>query len=330
MVSNGIPTISAQDIKCRVSDAELLSHYLGIKEIPCIINSPLREDKKPSFGLYSPYGNNVYYHDFSTKERGSTYDLLAKLWHVNFREVLEKIYSDFPKFSVTTAKPYKCTVRSVRSYSHDVELKCKVRPWETYDIEYWESFGVPLKWLNYAEVYPISHKIIERTGERFTFGADKYAYAFVEHKEGKITLKIYQPFNKQGYKWCNKHDRSIVSLWTKVPKTGDKICICSSLKDALCVWANTDIPCLAVQGEGYGMSNTAMVDLKKRYKHIFVCFDNDKAGIEDGKKFSELTGFTNVVLPKFKGGKDCSDLYHSLRDKNQFKTIMQDLLKPIN
>lgn len=322
-ISTGTDSVSLEDILSKTTEANIIAYYLGITSIPCIINSPLRKDKRPSFGLYSPKGDRIYYTDLATKDRGGIYDLLAQLWNTDYKGVLSQINHDISKFSNNTkVNSYHCTIKSINTYSNDVDVQCKVREWKDYDIEYWLSYGISIEWLKYAEVYPISHKIIIKNGEKFIFGADKYAYAYVEHKEGKVTLKIYQPFNKLGYKWCNKHDRSVISLWTKVPYNGENICICSSLKDALCVWANTNIPCLAVQGEGYGISSTAISELKKRYKHMFVCFDNDEAGLIDGKKFSELTGFTNIILPYFEGGKDCSDLYHSLQDKKKFKDIM--------
>ena len=154
------------------------------------------------------------------------------------------------------------------------------------------------------------------------FGADRYAYAYVEHKEGKVTLKIYQPFNKDGYKWSNKHDTSVISLWTKVPEYGEKICICSSLKDALCLWINTGIPALAIQGEGYKMSDTAISELKRRYKQVFILFDNDEAGLIDGEKLSASTGCTNIVLPKFEGGKDISDAFKILGKEKWLELII--------
>ena len=179
-----------------------------------------------------------------------------------------------------------------------------------------------MEWLEYAEVYPISHKIVISNGKKYVFNADKLAYAFVEHKEGKVTLKIYQPHSENPqYKWSNKHDRSVISLWTKVPEKGEKLVICSSLKDALCLWANTGIPALALQGEGYGMSDTAISELKRRYSQVYILFDNDKAGLVDGEKLAKQTGFTNLVLPPFTGGKDVSDLFKSV-GKNEFiKTI---------
>lgn len=330
MFSSGYNSITINDILSKVSEADILSYYLGITEIPCIISSPLRVDKNPSFGLYSPDGKKIYYNDFSTRDRGGIFDLLGKMWNCSYNEVLVRINQDLLKFRSNTIvrKPSSCTVRSTSSDSKSSDLQCKTREWRDYDIEYWESFGVPLKWLIYAEVYPISHKIIIKNGNRYIFGADKYAYAYVEHKEGKVTLKIYQPFNRNGYKWCNKHDNSVISLWTKVPEYGEQICICSSLKDALCLWANIGIPSIAIQGEGYKISSTAISELKRRYKQIFICLDNDEPGLKDAQKLAEETGFINIVLPKFIGGKDISDMYKSLGNRKFIKT-MKSLFTPV-
>ena len=326
-ISSGKSSVSLNDILSKVTEADIISYYLGIIKIPCIINSPLREDKKPSFGLYSIDGNRIFYTDLSTGDKGGVFDLLGKMWNCSYKEVLKRIDNDITKFKISsTIKPYtSCNISTTYNYNKTTDLQCKVREWRKYDIEYWESYGITLDWLKYAEVYPISHKIIIKDDHKYVFGADRYAYAYVEHKEGKVTLKIYQPFNKNGYKWSNKHDTSVISLWTKVPEYGEQICICSSLKDALCLWANTGIPALAIQGEGYRMSDTAISELKRRYKQVFILFDNDEAGLIDGEKLSASTGFTNIVLPKFEEyecPKDISDLFHALQDKEKFKEIM--------
>lgn len=322
--SKGRDSVSLDDILSKVTEADILSYYLGVTEVPCIINSPLRQDRRPSFGLYSIDGRRIFYTDLSTRDRGGLFDLLGHMWNCSYREALIRVNEDISKFngsaSIHTYTP--CTVRSASTYNKDTDLQCKVRDWRDYDIEYWASYGISLEWLKYAEVYPISHKIVIKGGQRYVFGADKYAYAYVEHKEGKVTLKIYQPFNKAGYKWSNKHDKSVISLWTKVPEYGDKICICSSLKDALCLWANTNIPSLSIQGEGYNMSDTAISELKRRYKEIYILLDNDEAGLKDGLSLSESTGFTNVVLPKFEGGKDISDAFKILGKEKWLKLIV--------
>lgn len=324
MISPGRPSNDIREILKITTEANIASFYLGIKSIPIVINSPLRVDSNPSFGIFSPNGVNVKYIDFSTKDNGDIFTLLKKMWNVSLSEVCARIYKDFSKFkdgiNITKSVP-TCQVSGIGKYSNS-KLKCKVREWRDYDIEYWASYGVPLEWLKYAEVYPISHKIVIKGNNKMIFGADKYAYAYVEHKEGETTMKIYQPYNKSGFKWANKHDRSVISLWTKVPEYGDKICICSSLKDALCLWANTNIPSIAIQGEGYSISNTAISELRRRYKKIYILLDNDEAGLQDAEKLSASTGFTNIVLPKEYGAKDISDLFLLLKDKEKFKDIL--------
>lgn len=328
MISHGREnSITLAEIESKISEGELLQYYLGIKEVPCVIKSPLREDKRASFGIYSLDGIHIYYTDFSTKDTGSTYQLLSKMWGLTFSQTLEKIYHELIKYDKTihVNAIQKLKINVYSSLENNTNLEVKIRDWKDYDIEYWKSYGVPLEWLKWAEVYPISFKIVIKNDRRYVFPAEKYAYAFVEHKENNVTLKIYQPFSTT-HKWANKHDRSVVSLWTKIPQTGDKVVICSSLKDALCLSANTKIPALAIQGEGYGMSDTAIAELRKRFSKQYIILDNDKAGLSDAVKLAERTGFTNLVIPSFEGGKDLSD-YFKLFGKSRFVELIKNLFQ---
>lgn len=324
-ISQGRPSVGLQDVLSVTTEADIASRYLGVQAIPCVMQSPLRQDNHPSFGVYSPDGVEVNYIDFSTHEGGRIFTLLTRMWNISFEEVCARIYHDFSRAQSASGTSIRTSRVQIRkSGPSNVKMECRVREWRSYDIAYWQSFGITLEWLKYAEVYPISHKIITKGDQRYVFGADKYAYAYVERKEGNVTLKIYQPFNKAGFKWANKHDKSVISLWSKVPEYGDKICICSSLKDALCLWANTGIPSLAVQGEGYPMSETAVNELKRRYNNIYILLDNDTAGLKDGVSLAKATGFINLVLPQFNGGKDISDLY-KVKGKDDFLKIILPL-----
>jgi hypothetical protein len=205
------------------------------------------------------------------------------------------------------------------------KIQVAVRPWEDYDLEYWKSYGITKPWLKYAEIYPISHKIVTKkdkeTGKvsKYIFSAQKYTYCYVERKEGVLSLKIYSPFDKR-HQWCSKMDASVVSLWTKVPEYRDRIIIASSTKDALCLSCNLHIPAIAPQGEGYNLSDTAVKELKRRYKKVLICYDVDAPGIEDAKKLSQKTGFPYIV-PDLKGEKDYSDYYKSLENKEEFREL---------
>jgi hypothetical protein len=218
-----------------------------------------------------------------------------------------------------TIKPKQIKVLTRRENEELSKIQVAVRPWKDYDIEYWQSYGVEKKWLRYAEVYPISHKIVVKDRKKYIFSAEKYAYAFVERKEGNLQLKIYQPYSKN-FKWCSKMDGSVIGLWTKIPEYGDRVVICSSLKDALCLSCQLHIPTLCLQGEGYNMSDTAVSELKRRYKKIFICFDTDAPGKADSRKLAKQTGFINII-PNLGNQKDISDYYKSLEDKTQFQQL---------
>ena len=127
--SSGKSSVSLEDILSRVTEADILSYYLGITEVPCIIHSPLREDKKPSFGLYSIYGRRIFYTDLSTRDRGGLFDLLGKLWNCSYKEVLERVNEDISKFKVDShVKSYTpCNVMTANNYSKTTDIQCQVR-----------------------------------------------------------------------------------------------------------------------------------------------------------------------------------------------------------
>lgn len=325
MFSNGNFSISYKEILDKISEIDMLAYYFNINKLPIVINSPLRTDNNPSFGLKA-YKDFVYYTDFATGEKGNFITLLIKYWNTDYQKVLTKIYNDIPKITKTNITTSHNSSRVKKANSTTI-LKIKIRAWRDYDINYWQSYGISLSWLQFANVYPISNYILTKDNKDFVFYADKYAYAYIEYKDKIVSIKVYQPFNVNGYKWINKHDKSVISLWTKVPDKGDKICICSSTKDALCLMCNTGIPAISLQGEGYLMSNSVVKNLKQRYNKIYVLYDNDSAGIKGGQKLSNQHGFINIVLPKINNTKDISDLYKSLQDKKEFNNIMLNLFK---
>lgn len=336
-VSKGESSVTLSDILEKTTEANILSFYLGVTEVPCIIHSPLRKDNRPSFGLYSPNGKRIYFVDFATKDRGGIFDLLCQMWGCSYKEVLIRINKDIPKLcSIGTPNVHKhipCTVRSTIECKKSTDLQCKVRDWASYDVEYWESYGISLDWLKYAEVYPISHKIIIKNGNKYVFKADKYAYAYVEHKEGKVTLKVYQPFNKDGYKWSSNIDRSVWSLWTKIPKFGNNLIISSSVKDCLNIMCNLGIPAICMQGEGYKPKPQIIEELKSRYKNIILFYDNDynnpdNPGKKDSIELSLEYNLKRVEIPVKYESKDPSDLFKKY-GRNRYLEIMNEILKDV-
>lgn len=327
MFSKGIGYITWDYITNRVSELDILTLYFDFSHLPCVVCSPFRKDKKPSFEVYTK-DDKVLFFDFATRESYSIISFLCKFWNLSYSDVLQKIGNDISKISKTDRVKFQKKGESLKK--KDFVLKVKTRDWFQYDIQYWNMFGIPINWVKHADVHPISFQIYEYEDHRSVFRCDKFAYAFHEYKDGLDLIKIYQPFNKNGWKWISSFRGGIISLWDKLPQKGKIVCVCSSLKDALCLWANTGIPSIAPQGEGYSLSEDIVNELKQRFEYQFIFFDNDEPGLRFSKNLSEKTGFKNIILPSKYGCKDISDLMALfMPDKEKFKNVIIPLFKKL-
>ena len=327
-------SISIPELFQKYSETQILTTvFPEITALPCKISSPFRVDSNPSFSIYLDNDRHIRFKDFGDSDtKGSLLDLLCKYWNCTFNQVFDKILGVMQQQNGSDVEFKMKQIKTLtrKESSELTKIEVKVRPWEKYDLEYWESYGITKQWLRYAEIYPISHKIVTKrfpsgegnafTTRKYIFPADKYAYCYTERKDGNLSIKIYQPKNTKGFKWCSRMDSSVISLWTKVPEQGDRIIICSSLKDALCISCQLHIPAIAPQGEGYSISDSAVRELKRRFKKVFICYDTDVPGIEDARKLSQQTGFPYIV-PDLKDKKDFSDYYKSLENKEDFKLL---------
>lgn len=332
MVRIGEQSLSLDDIMSRTTEFDILNYYFNVSNIPQVISSPFRKDNNPSFGIYTPDGIKVKYTDFATKEHGGIIDMLMKYWGVSYSSALRRIWEGLPNFSNSSTYRKSSIGNTPVHITSNSELEVRIRKWEDYDIEYWESYGVTLEWLKYADVYPVSHKVLIKDGKKYTFKAEKYAYVYVERKEGKITLKLYQPYSKR-FKWSSSIDRSVWGLWTKIPKYGDNLIISSSVKDCLNIMCNLGIPSICMQGEGYKPKPQIIEELKGRYKNIILFYDNDYNNPDNpGRKGSiELSleyNLKRVEIPVKYESKDPSDLFKKY-GKDRYLEIMNEILKDV-
>lgn len=310
--------------RCHIdmSDMDILMRYMCIKDLPCKIRSPFRDnDKHPSLSLFMRDGR-VYWKDFGTGEGGSVIDMLSYLWHVSYQEALLKIKYDLGQTipSSTLVKRYNGKVKP----THGSEISIKRRVWKDYDDEFWNSFGISRQMLRHCNVFPISNIFFTRKDSRKTVcvSADKYAYAYVERKDGKVTYKIYQPFSKE-MKWLSNHDKSVWDLWTQVFKYKkthtecDSVIITSSRKDAMCIWENLGIPAMSLQGEGYIPKENVMKQVFDTFKNVYLWYDNDfshtdghNPGQDNARSLMEMyPRLKNICISSAYKAKDPSDLY---------------------
>lgn len=314
-------SINREDVS--LSDRDILLRYMGIDKIPCSIQSPLRDnDIRPSFSFTEKLGT-VYWKDFGTGESGTVVSLLARLWNVSYKDALLKIRLDtenkIPKFELI--RRYKGKIHLVSSST----IKVKTREWKEWDTEYWGSYGISQKFCKWANVYPISHAFFTKEEPQthksitYTIPMDKCAYAYFEWKDGKESIKLYQPYSTT-MKWLSKHDSSVWDLWKQAFKWADErsnehLIITSSRKDAMCLWDNLCVPAMSLQGEGYVPKPQVMKQVLSKFKNVYLWYDNDfthqndNPGQDNAKKLCEMyPELINICIPSEYESKDPSDL----------------------
>lgn len=319
-----------------ISDEDILNRYLGINKFPCSISSPLREDDfHPSFTMNVKDGK-VFWKDFGTGDVGTAVGLMARLWHTSYSDALLKI-----KLDSGQAIPRQSLIRRYKGKVYAIgksEIKIKTREWKDWDHEFWGSFGIPEKFATWCNVFPVSHAFfVKEDGEErytVTIPMDKYAYAYVEWKDGVESIKLYQPYSKT-MKWLSKHDHSVWDLWKQAflfaeKKSDENLIITSSRKDAMCLWYNLGIPSMSLQGEGYLPKPQVMRQVLDRFKHVYIWYDNDfshkedNPGQDNAKKLIELyPELTNICIPDEFQSKDPSDLVKNM-GKDMLKIIWNE------
>lgn len=316
MLSKGRPSISADELYDRISGEEMLRRYVGVEYIPSLIHSPLREDEHPSFSLfYSQDGTTVLWKDHASGKAGDAIGLLSLMWNCPREDVIHRVWfeCDCPSRDSVPVKPRP---------PEPTEIQIKVRKATPVDINYWSSYGVPKEWLKFAGIVPISHFVLVNGSKCCIYKADDLAYAFTSD-DG---IKVYQPHHSS-MKWRSSQRKGYVQLYDKLPESGHIVVVCSSMKDALCLWAQTGIPAIAPGSEGTYLPPAIVDDLKQRFHRCCILYDNDKAGQGYAREAALQTGFELITLPQFKGGKDISDLYKSLGDPTEFKHQMIRLIE---
>lgn len=302
------------------SDADIAKRYLGITTIPCLANSPLRDDNNPSFSIYIWKGK-LMWKDHGTGDSGDILKLLSLLWNCTYRDAISMIVNgDGQRIKLK----HKKSGRGGVIFENRSHFAVKIREWKKHDTDYWKQYGISREMCEMCDVHPISSLFIQSYDpgtdmiEMRPRHLDKYAYAYFEWKDGVESIKIYQPFSKT-MKWLSNRDRSVWDLWRqmmdyKARTQCDSLVITSSRKDAMCIWETIKIPSICMQGEGYSPKKSVMDKLNSMFDKVYVWYDNDykksfNAGqVHAAKLVREYPWLKNICIPSIYKSKDPSDL----------------------
>jgi len=333
IINLNLKPITKELLLTKITDLEIYRMYMN-EDVSTKgnISSPLREDKKNSFGFFKGESGEICFNDF-VLGHGECVKFVMLKFGITWFEALSKIALDAGlenEFIIkntfktnVNASNYLTTREEILKQLNAKALAKTSRDWTLKDLAYWGQFGITYLILNKYRVRPVAY--IHAGIERKIIQADTLAYSYTEIKDGKETFKIYQP-NNGNYKWLNTHDDSVWQGWEQMPATGKQLIITKSLKDVMSIVNITGIPAVSLQTESALPKENIIDELKSRFEKVYLLYDNDfDKEINWGRQFSNnLTSKFNLwqleIPDKYKS-KDFSDLV-----KNHGQKIAKECL----
>ncbi|AGO48925.1 DNA primase [Cellulophaga phage phi14:2] len=337
--ANMKPFITSEIILERLNPIDVYKMYIKDEfVVNRPFSSPFRSDNIPSFSIYQDRrSDQILFNDF-VEGGGNCIQFVKKLFNSTWYQACSRIAIDFKisddytvdKMNNTPNVNLQNTLdREVKVKSKIVNLQVKIRNYNSDDIAYWDSYGISMETLKRYEVYPISHIFMVTDNKTHILTADKLAFTFIERKDLKITMKIYQPFSR--YKWFNNHDFSVWQGWNQLPSDDHILVLTKSLKDVMSIVENTDFSSVSLQQENAVAKENVVDELKDRFDWIFVLYDNDydkdtNWGEKFGKEFSEKHNLIFIMIPSKYKCTDFTDLVKKL-GKKAAAIILKGLIK---
>lgn len=285
-------------ILSRVTEYDIYAHYLGQFKVGMIYNSPFRKDKNPSFGIfYSKRTKQLLFKDHGTGDCGNVIKFVSLYTGItNYNDILLDIVDKLKITSDTKLVSSKQYIASTETVIGVVR-----QDFTAEDINYWSQFNIHINTLKKFNVNSIKYYLCNGIVKGI-YKKENPMYAYKVYNN----FKIYRPLADKYTKWRNNLGQYDIQGFKQLPKTDNLLIITKSLKDVMCLY-EMGISAISPASESTFIPDDVLDNLKKRFKHILICFDRDTAGIKYLRKISLKTGLKPLLVHKKWNAKDISD-----------------------
>lgn len=289
--------ITLDYILSKVTEYDIYARYIGQFKIGFIYNSPFREDKNPSFGIFrSRKSGKLLFKDHGNGECGDVIKFVELYTGLtNYNDILNRIITDM---SITN----NTKLKSIKQYeSKDTVIGVVRQDWTDVDKQYWSQFSITKETLIKFNVSSIKYYLCDGIVKGiYKDNNPMYAYKVYDH------FKIYRPLADKYTKWRNNLAPYDIQGYEQLPEKGDLLIITKSLKDVMCLY-EMGYTAISPSSESTFLTPDIIDALKLRFKRILICFDRDISGVKNMRKISLKTGLKGFLVHKKWKAKDISD-----------------------
>lgn len=300
--------ITLDYILSRVSEYDIYARYLGQFKIGYIYNSPFRQDKNPSFGIFrSRKTGKLLFKDHGNGLCGDVIKFVQEFTGItNYNDLLNQIVKDLNIKNNTVLKSTK-----EQEKSEETVIGVVRQDFTEADIKYWEQFNIKADTLKKYNVSSIKYYLCNGIVKGI-YKEDNPMFAYKVYDR----FKIYRPYGDKYTKWRNNLTEYDIQGYEQLAESGDLLIITKSMKDVMCL-REMGYNAISPSSESTFIPDRVLEVLKCRFKNIIVIYDRDKAGCKNLRKITTTYRLKPLLIHKSFKAKDISDAIKL----NNFETI---------
>lgn len=295
------------------------------------ISSPFSEDKNASFRIYE----NDTFKCYSTGKQGDVFQFVADLNQLdcksNFYEVLEIIskafsLNGFKNSPSIVQKNIKIEPKKEKNEIDKSEFfKYSPKDFEQMHFDYFNQGN----W-NVSPGVLKEYKV--QALDKFEFWNSKKnevskiklfpnVLGFIYSVNSNVELYIPQQEKTKKFFYNNLYREDIFGLeQLKRYENLDYLIICAGKKDCLILNSN-EFPAVTFRSENHFLTENQAKQLKEITSKIYVCFDNDIAGINAAKELNRKYGYSIIELTG--NINDVADFFKE-KTKKEFESLIRE------
>jgi len=302
------PPLTKEFILSKVSEETIFEHY-GVPIKKGLFCSKLRQDNKPTVGLYRNKRGRLIIKDFGSDFSGDCFAYVMALFNVSYYMALQIIANDFGIISRPDLKINKPKIIPTGTKFEEQKsaiIQVQTREFKQYELDWWGRYGISHSTLTKFRVYPIDsvwlngNLFYTNISEQPVFGY----YGGI--KEDIEQWRIYWPKRTEGRFISNWKATYIQGAHMLPINGGDYLVVTKSLKDVMCLY-EFGIPAIAPCSENLFLTDAQYNRVKNKFKNIYLLYDNDLPGVRATNKIHKQHPELKCLLLSREDAKDFSD-----------------------
>ena len=317
------PKITKEFLLSKNNEETYMTYYLGIPVKKGLFKSPLRSDNHVTCSFFRGKSQNLYFKDFASGKCLSFEGVVMEKFSCDYHTALKIIARDF---GYINDAPRKQAIKIQPKFEGEKEtfIQIEMKDFTEPELKWWGSFGITKEILGKFKVY--SCKTVFLNSNIYAQSAQHspiYGYYFGK-RENIEQWRIYMPKRKE-FRFIGNVPTKTIQGFKQLPKSGKLLVITKSMKDVMCLYS-LGIPAIAPNSETQFVSDKVLEELKQRFEHIVLLYDNDLTGVRFTNKIrKQYPELIVSMIPRKTGAKDISDYYHNYGRKRTQEFIKESI-----